>query len=341
MSKPETNTHRRGTKDYRRQRAKDFANQNISKASDFDFSQYDPGEKKTGGKTHISGSEIAHLRKGTEGSLDDKIAALQAQKDAGAVFGKNAQKQFDNMQARQSRIAARKKAKAQQEQSSSEQSQGSTGQPTNAVDETQKADSDNVASNADMQQMNSTSVENTQSQEVSQDNDINTNVNGDNNTVITEQDNSIRQYGGDNRSFVYNHQGGSDSMATPVSAATMSGFYDVDDSPAAQAKFNDMYTTMNADNQKRYAGDAMKTYAKYGNIDARGYTPEAMETYIGRSIQDSYDKADEQMAHTFGDIWHPDYIHEDWKMPTPPKPIESNAGEIAEDAKEDVDEAAK
>ena len=95
---------------------------------------------------------------------------------------------------------------------------------------------------------------------------------------------------------------------------------------------------MNRDNQKRYAGAAMETYAKYGKIDAREYTPESMETALGRSTQYSYDKADEQTGHVFGDIWNPNYITEEWKMPTPPKEIESNAADIADKAKEDIED---
>ncbi len=203
---------------------------------------------------------------------------------------------------------------------------GSTGKPQNPIDKTATGESDVVPSNE-------------QTQNVNQDNDINTRVNGSNNTVITEQDNSIRQYGGDNRSFVYNGgEGGNRYEDTPMSAATMSGFYDVDDSPAAQAKFNDMYTTMNRDNQKRYAGDAMKTYAKYGSIDARSYTDESMENALNRSTQYSFDRADRQTGHVFGDIWNDNYITEEWKMPSAPKGIESNAADIADKAKEDIED---
>jgi len=211
---------------------------------------------------------------------------------------------------------------------------GSTGQTTNPIDNTQTAENDAVPSNT---QINDTNIKNVQRQNVNQDNDIKTNVKGNNNTVISEQDNSIRNYGGDNRSFVYNSQGGG-SSDTPVSAATMSGFYGVDDSPAAQAKFNSMYTTMNRDNQKRYAGDAMKTYAKFGNIDARSYTDQSMENALNRGTQYSFDRADRQTGHVFGDIWNPNYITEEWKMPSAPAPIESNAAEIADKAKEDIED---
>ena len=183
----------------------------------------------------------------------------------------------------------------------------------------------------------SNNVDNTQEQNVNQDNDITTSINGDNNNVFNNQDNSIRQYGGDNRSFVY-ASAGNGFADTPVSAATMNGFYGVDDSPAAQAKFNDMYTTMNRDNQKRYAGEAMQNFAKYGKYDARDYTPEAMQTTLGKSTQYSFDRADRQTGHVFGDVWNPSYINRQWKMPTAPDPIESNAGNIADKAKKDIED---
>ena len=206
---------------------------------------------------------------------------------------------------------------------------GATGNPTNSVDNTVTADNDSVKNNHQI----------TQAQNITQDNDINTNVTGNNNTVITEQDNSIRQYGGDNRSFVYNASGAGPSyMDTPVSAATMAGFYDVDDSPAAQASFMDRWTTQNRDNQKRYAGEAMKTYNMFGKVDARSYTPESISNAVGRQTQYSFDRADRQTAHVFGDIWNPNYITEKWQMPAPPKEIESNAAEIAKDAKDDIED---
>ena len=179
---------------------------------------------------------------------------------------------------------------------------------------------------------------NVQTQNVNQDNDINSKVTGNNNTVINEQDNSIRQYGGDNRSFTYNGgSGGNRYEDTPVSAATMSGFYDVNDSPAAQAGFVDMYKDFNKDNSTRFAGEAMKTMAMF-NMDARDYTPESMENAIGKSTQYSFDRADRQTGHVFGDIWNPNYITEEWKMPSAPGKIESNAEEIAKKAKDDIDD---
>ena len=181
---------------------------------------------------------------------------------------------------------------------------------------------------------------NGQNQEVTQDNDINTNIDGNNNTVVNNQDNSVRQYGGDNRSFTYNGGGGKNKNKyedTPVSAATMAGHYAVDDSPAAQAKFNDLYTGLNRDNQKRYAGQGLATAAMFGNFDARSYTDESMTNLIHRSTLNSQDRADVQTGLTLGDIWRPDYAP-DWRMPEKPNKIESNIEEITEKAKDDIED---
>ena len=269
--------------------------------------------------------QTKELRQNTEGGVRKDYAAMQQKEADGVEFTKRSQNIYNRMGKRVEKIDARQAAKSR-----AQSVQGSSGKPTNAIDNTVTGQNDSAPSNMDVK------IRNEQEQNVNQDNDINTTVNGNNNTVISEQDNSIRQYGGDNRSFVYNGQGnGADS---PVSAATMSGFYDVDDSPAAQAQFNDMYTTMNRDNQKRYAGEAMKTYAKYGNIDARSYTDESMENTLNRGIQYSFDRSDAQTGHVFGDIWNDNYFYEDWKMPKPPSEIKSETADIAEKAKEDIED---
>jgi len=173
---------------------------------------------------------------------------------------------------------------------------------------------------------------------VDQDNDINTNIDGNNNTVVNTQDNSIRQYGGDNRSFNYiGGGGGSGFEDTPVSAATMAGFYDVDDSPAAQAKFNDLHTTLNRDNQKRYAGMGLTTASMFDKYDARSYTDESMTNAVARSTQNSYDRADVQTGITLGDIWRPDYAP-NWRMPDKPSTIDNNIEGLTEDIKDDLDD---
>ena len=191
---------------------------------------------------------------------------LVKQAQGGQSWGENDQARYDKL------VSAKQKAQAQSQKG------GATGKPENAIDQTQTGKADVVPSNQNISEFESNMPRSASGQNVNQNNDINTNVKGDKNTVITEQDNSVRNYGGNSRSFTYNGgKGGLTGGDSPVSMATMAGFYDVDDSPAAQAKFVDMYSTMNRDNQKRYAGDAMKTYAKYGNIDARSYTDESME----------------------------------------------------------------
>ncbi len=142
-------------------------------------------------------------------------------------------------------------------------------------------------------------IDNTQSQDVTQDNDQTSTITGDNNKVWQTQDNSIRQYGGDNRSFIYNGSGG--YMDTPVSAATMGGFYDVDDSPAAQAKFNDLHTTLNRDNQKRFAGMGMKTAGMFEGFNAASFDPAVLQTRIDQSTLRSFDQATVKDNDIFGD----------------------------------------
>ena len=345
----------------RTQRNEDFKQQAIESANQFNFDQYN---RKDVEGTHISGAEVNHLRSnhqhnGGTGSRRDTYRTLTKQKEAGATFGNRAQAQYDRMGK-----AIEKKDNNKNidnlpdhlDQNDPDVRAAFSGQGWGSQDQArydkiiaakgrsqQHSNDANTLENRGMSPGGKpdqvANIKNTQTQDITQDNDINSNVNGNNNTVINEQDNSIRQYGGDNRSFVYNAGKNSNPYeSTPVSAATMGGFYDVDDSPAAQAKFNDMYTTMNRDNQKRYAGDAMKTFAKYGNTDARSYTNESMENALGKSTQYSFDRADRQTGHVFGDIWNDQYITEDWKMPSAPKAIESNAADIADKAKDDIED---
>ena len=247
----------------------------------------------------------------------------------GQSFGLSDMKRYNALMKAKEQQKKPKEAQPQEPQTPQKpvnQTIGSTGKPKNPIDASTTGEADSTPSNE-------------QTQNVNQDNDINTTVNGNDNTVITEQDHSIRQYGGDNRSFTYNAgKGGNRYEDTPVSSATMGGFYDVNDSPAAQAGRYDLWSTLNSDSQKRYAGDAMKTFAKYGNFDARSYTDESMENTLNRGVQYSFDRADRQTGHVFGDIWNDNYITEDWKMPSAPEPITSNAADIADKAKKDIED---
>jgi hypothetical protein len=163
-------------------------------------------------------------------------------------------------------------------------------------------------------------ITNTQTQEVTQDNDQTSTITGDNNTVWQNQDNSIRQYGGDNRSFVYNGSGSGND--TPVSTATMAGFYDVDDSPAAQAKFNDLHTTLNSDNQKRFAGMGMKTAGMFTGFDARSFDPAELQTRVDASTERSFDRATVKDNDIFGDRDAFRGKLPDFEFGKPPKKVE-------------------
>ena len=176
-------------------------------------------------------------------------------------------------------------------------------------------------------------------QKINQDNDITTTISGDNNTVTNKQDNSIRQkvYGGSSRTFNYTGGDGESKLYdTPVSKATMGGFYDVDDSPSAQAKFHDLHTGLNTDYQR--AQD--KYYKETGTFDyssdkSRAFDPRKMMQRIDESPQRSYDMADKELANLYGDIWN-------FKMPNyefgePPKPIESPFDKGGDDDKDKDD----
>jgi len=143
-----------------------------------------------------------------------------------------------------------------------------------------------------------TAIKNTQKQEISMDNDQSSEITGDNNTVWQQKDNSVRNYGGDNRSFVYN--GGNSGVDTPVSAMTMSGFLGVDDSPAAQAAFHDLHTTLNTDAQKENQGAGMRM-AAMANHDARKYDPAQLESNLQQSTENSYNRATLAYNDVFGD----------------------------------------
>ena len=177
-----------------------------------------------------------------------------------------------------------------------------------------------------------------QNQNVNQNNDQNVSVTGDNNTTISEQDNSVRYYGGSNRVFNYSGGRGNSSYEdTPASSATLAGFYAPDDSPAAIAAQNDLFTTMNRDNQKKYANAGKKTASKYSNFDARSFTDNSIQDAINRSTMYSTKKGDSEMAYAIGDIWNANYAPGSYKFGKAPKPIESDVKEIAEDATDKIE----
>ena len=167
---------------------------------------------------------------------------------------------------------------------------------------------------------------------------------GDNNRV--NQDNSITQsvsqtvdnrdqsdnrrfYGGSKRTFNYTGgKGESELYDDPVSKATMGGFYDTDDSPAAAAKFVDQYIDTNLLGQK----DIRKDYEKRKITDYGPNDPDRLsqlQDRLARSIQDSRMRSRQQQASFFGDTLN---FNTPFEFPEPARRIQSDADKIYQDA---------
>lgn len=151
-------------------------------------------------------------------------------------------------------------------------------------------------------QANSTDIRNTQTQNVNQDNDQSSSVTGDNNYVYQNQDNSVRNYGGDNRSFVYNSQG--EGPDTPATMATLSGYYSPDDSHGAQAARFDRNVTMNRDAQKKYANTSHIAQGAIKRAEQNSYIdPKGLDQRIAARSQYHKDQSTIKGAGIFGDIY--------------------------------------
>lgn len=139
-------------------------------------------------------------------------------------------------------------------------------------------------------------------------------INGDDNYVYQSQDNSVRNYGGDNRSFTYNGGKGKGGVETPATQATLSGFYDVDDSPAAQAKFVDLYSSMNRDSQKRYSNTSNIAQGAIKRADMNStINTQALDQRVAEREKYSRNKADVMGMNLFGDMYN--MKTPDWKSP--------------------------
>jgi hypothetical protein len=170
---------------------------------------------------------------------------------------------------------------------------------------------------------------------ISQDNDIaidgnqNT-VNQDNsiNQTVDNSDNSTRYYGGSSRTFNYRGGDGESNLYdSPVSKATMGGYYDTDDSPAAAAKFMDMYVDSNILGQR----DIRKDYDKRKITDYGANDPGRMsqlESRLDKSILGSRSRADKQERKLFGD----NPFRGTFNLPQLPNPVVDNTKDIYEDA---------
>jgi hypothetical protein len=178
-------------------------------------------------------------------------------------------------------------------------------------------------------------------QGVTQDNDVT--INGDGNQV--NQDNSVTQtidnsvnYGDDIRNFSYNGSKGEDAVYdTPVSMATMAGFYDVNDSPNATAQFLGKYIHSNNLAQKAMRADYdARTDKDYKTQAAQvnQFNPLAMQERIDREPLINRSRSTVDFAKLFGDV---DNWQQEWTPTTAPSKIESEVGDIAEEYKDELD----
>ena len=327
---------------FRAKRANDFQNQGATNAAGFNFDQYNRKDVKG---THVSGAEVKHMRQNY--GLNENLAALQKQKDSGATFGKVAQRQYDNMTSRKENIDYKKQytdhfkkigkdeadtkmliedyerntkgldqAKAFEALEGGRQFDPKGGDAARYAEIQKRGEAKERAGNF---QANSTDIKNTQTQTVTQDNDQTSNVTGDNNYVYQNQDNSVRNYGGDNRSFVYNSNG--EGPDTPATMATLGGFYAPDDSPAAQAKRLDFHQTMNRDAQKKYGNTSHIAEGAIARADRnRGIDPNALDKRIAQRSQYHRDQSTIKGGQIFGDLFGME--GPTWNSAEPGKPVE-------------------
>lgn len=177
--------------------------------------------------------------------------------------------------------------------------------------------------NSPISQANPQTIDGNNNQ-VSQDNSITQTVDNS----VDNSDNSRRFYGGSTRTFNYKGGDGKSKLYdTPVSSATMGGFYDVDDSPAAAQKFIDMYIDSNQLTQR----SNRKEYNTFKDTD---YSPNdskrdsELNSQLNNSIQESRDRADKGRDAIFKGKSPFDF---NFTLPEMPTPITSDASKIYED----------
>jgi hypothetical protein len=156
---------------------------------------------------------------------------------------------------------------------------------------------------------------------VNNDNDTTNAIYGNNSSISSYTDNSIRNYEGDHRTFNYEGSGNGTGLDTPASMATMAGFYSPSDSPSAIAARLDQRVTSANDyakdnmNTSNFAQNAIDTAAENRMTDP--YTMNEIVKGMG-----SASKADAYLmgANIYGDLGS---YKPNWQQPNTPKPLES------------------
>ena len=172
--------------------------------------------------------------------------------------------------------------------------------------------------------------DNTQSQSADQNNDINSQITGNNNFTQISQDNSVRNYGGDQRNFTYVSNNNNPYTDTPASAATMAGFYEVSDSPGSNAAFVDQYSTLNRDNQKYYDNVGQANEMIYRANSVSPIDTNALEDSLYQSSELARARGQIGLVNVFGDMQN--FPQFSWNSATRQSGISSpDFGELAEE----------
>lgn len=262
-----------------------YTNKNIA---DFDLSAGGAGAKK--GTERLSAQDIKRLRE--QGGFSRKeIVEYAENHDFGDGPGASGGKAQALLSKYKDAIAANKGKKEEDAEPVSE----TPPTPTPVAQETEGSAAIGDNSNASGPQQADTAIGGGTQQ---------TQIAGDNNTVTNNQaiDNS-RSYGGSSR--IFNYQGTGDlTKDTPVSAATMAGFYDVDDSPAANASRLDRQVDQNRQNQQYYKESTSNIAQKaIDNAAANAYiNPAALDERVSAGAQNMFDMSTVIGANIFGDM---------------------------------------
>jgi hypothetical protein len=289
----------------KQERNKSYGSQGeISGVSDFDFSKR--------GKDTVEKGELNYLK--NQGFSKEEIA--KHVNESGMKIRKGAQAKLDGWSAAKAKAKTVKenpvvketpaqetiKVESTTTQTKSENSNANVGEELNTVPVYKPITVDPADT---LLNTNGTKVSQSQDQAVSQDNDINSTITGDNNNVNISQDNSVRQYGGINKSFVYNgSSNGKNYMDTPVSAATMGGFYHDEDTPGKSASFVDRYTTMNSDYQKRFANTNFAQQAITKASQNKAVDVGALDQRVNDRAKANRARSSSMAGDIFGDMYN-------------------------------------
>ncbi len=258
----------------------------------------------------------------------DKDLAFKAL-DGGMTFGNSDRARYDKLVSDRD-SAAKTKQQADAEAKAQADAKAKTQADAKAKAQAhQKSTTNNVESSTDkpaempkQKAPSNVGTNSSQKQDITQDNDINTNINGDNNLVNNNQDNSIRQYGGNTKNFTYNgNANGNPYEDTPVSAGTMAGYFHDEDSPGKSAAFLDRYMTQNMDYQKQFqnknhAQDAINKADRNQTINI-----DNLDQRISERIKATRARSTVMASNIFGDMYN--FSPGEFKGPEAQDPVET------------------